>query len=861
MEASQYSTTNRPEQYWRIFKRRWRPTTAIFGSILLLGILAAGLKRPIYEAQGKLKFKKIVAVSSLTEMGKEIGSMNQLTEKSSPLTTEAEVINSYPVIKETIDKLNLRNKQGKPLKHREFIKQLSITDVRGADVLKVTYKDADPNKSAKVVNALMQIYLATNIKMNRQDMVAARRFIEEQLPKAADSSYQAEITVRKFKEDSKIVDLEQESADTVEQINELQKKINDAQSQVADSKSQSQLLRQRLGLKSDQAILLTKFSQSPEIQEVSQKLQAAESALATQSAGFTKANPVIANLEQEVKNLKSLLQRRVQKISNKQKPTKNIQIGDFQQKLTADIIATEAKQNGLTEQINTLTKAQKVYQKRAKILPSLSQKLQNLLRKQEAAQATYSQLLKQLQEIRVAENQSIGNVQIIANAIVPDEPVNSRLVSFLASVLLAVLVAIATAYILELLDKSIKTLEEAKRIFGYTCLGVIPSSAKSKRPSFGKQETEASISELEDIYTTAFPVNEAYRMLQSNLKFLNSDQQLKKIVVTSSVAEEGKSIVAANLAAAIAQVGHRVVLIDSNLRHPSQHQIWDVYNDKGLSNVIAQQIDPKTAIQPVKLNLDLLTAGVVPPNPATLLDSQRMNSLIDYFNSKYDFVIIDSPALDFAADAPILGQMADGILLVVKLGAVDSTKADFAKDILLQSGQNVLGMVINGLIPEQPFSYYHALEGKQGAEDPVNFPGETQQDLWEAVSRLTKASRNNQNVLNFIPEDLTNTPTETLQEIIISLEKDLDNFTLLLREEEEELNENRQVVRQLEQELSFTNSDKQASIEEKLLIEQEKNRMFYKTLMGQRRNLEKRQEILSRYQEILQQRQSVISSN
>jgi polysaccharide biosynthesis transport protein len=848
------------EQCWIIFNRRWLPAAAAFGSILLSGILVISLKRAAYEAEGKLKFKKIVAVSSMTEVGKEIGSMNQLTDKTSPLATEAEVINSYPVVKETIDKLNLYNNQGNPLKYREFIKQLSVTEIEGTDVLKVTYKDANPQKSAEVVNTLMQIYLSTNIKMNRQEMVAARRFIEEQLPKAADRSYQAEITVRKFKEDSQIVDLNQESADTVAQINELQKKINEAQSQISDSKSQSQLLRQRLGLKSEQALILTKLSQSTEVQEVSQKLQAAESALVAQSAGFTKANPVIANLEQEVKNLKSLLNQRIQKISNKQKQHKNIQIGDFQQKLTSDIISIEARQSGLTDQINTLIKAQSVYKKRAKNIPKLSQQLQNLVRQQDAAQATYSQLLKQLQDIRVAENQSIGNVQIIADAIVPDEAANSRLVSYLALALLAILTAIATAYLLELIDKSIKTVEEAKQIFEYPCLGVIPSSKKLKKHPFRQTETESSTAEPTVFEASTFPVREAYRILQSNLKSPKLDRPLKKIIVTSSVTDEGKSIAAANLATVMAQTGNRVVLIDANLHHPSQDKIWNVINDIGLSNIITQQIDPIHAIQPVMSNLDLLTTGVG-ALPATLLDSKRMNSLIEYFDHWYDFVIIDTSALDVSADAPVMGQMVDGILLVVTLGVVDIEKANFAKEILAQSGQNILGMMINDVIHKrEPYSYYYR-DINRGLGMPINSPAGAPKDLWEKVSRLARLSSNNQNIPDLTPEELENTSTESLKQIICALEKNLDHVTSLLSEEEEELTRERKIMSQLEQELFLADSHEQASVEEQLIKEQEKNRVLYKSLIGQRRNLEKRKEMLSRYQRVLQQRQTIVSSN
>jgi polysaccharide biosynthesis transport protein len=850
METSQDSSTNALEHYWLIFKRQWLPTTAVFGLSVLLGVLVLVPKEILYEAQGKLKFKKIVATSSLTEVGKEVGSMDQLTETSSPLTTEIEVITSYPIVQKTINTLKLRDKLGQPLKYQDFIDQLSVASVKGADVMKVGYKDIDPKKSARIVNALMQIYLAENIKMNRQDIVAAHKFLEEQLPKAEANSSQAELAVRQFKEENQIVDIEQETTDTVAQINEFQKQINSVKSQVADTQSQSALLKQRLGLDSEQALLLTKLSQSPEVREIMQKLQTAESALASENSRSTAENPAIANLEQEVQDLKALLQQRIQRVSNTPKNYTNFQLGDFQQKLTADIISIEAKQSGLSDQINTLMSAKKNYEERAKTLPKLSQKLQGLVRKQEAAQTTYSQLLKQRQEIRVAENQNIGNVQIIANAIVPDEAINSRPASLLGTIFLAIAAGTATAYILDLTDKSIKTVKDAKRIFGYSCLGVIPTLSKSKRSS--QHQSQGPIPGGAVQTASATPMSEAYRILQSNLKYINANQHpLRTIVITSSTAGEGKSAVAANLATTIAQTGRRVILIDSNLRHPIQHQIWDVVNDLGLSNVLSQHLEPSDAVQAIMPNLDLLTAGIVPPNPATLLDSQPTGSLLEYLNNQYDAAILDTPALDSVADAPILGQLADGILLVVKLGVTNRIKADLAKDILMQSGQTVLGLVING----------HTRSGSQPLQTVVHVPTENHPDLWDAVSRLAKVSSKNRSIPNMTDKELANTPTDLLQDMTTALEKNLDHFTLLLREEEEELTKKRQFVRQLEQKLSLANSKNQASIEEQLHNEQEKNRMLYKTLIGQRRNLEKRREMLHRYQEILNHRQTLVNGH
>jgi capsular exopolysaccharide synthesis family protein len=205
-------------------------------------------------------------------------------------------------------------------------------------------------------------------------------------------------------------------------------------------------------------------------------------------------------------------------------------------------------------------------------------------------------------------------------------------------------------------------------------------------------------------------------MLQANLKFVNSDKELKVIVVTSSVPQEGKSTVSANLAVVMAHSGRRVLLVDADMRRPVQHKILDLLNEAGLSNVLVGQAELRTVIKEVRDNLYVLSAGVIPPNPMALLDSQRMASLINYFSNSYDFVIIDTPSLNVAADALILGQMADGVLLVVRPGVVDSASAASAKEFLEQSGQNVLGQVINGVVPENKLYNYYAKENYAGED-------------------------------------------------------------------------------------------------------------------------------------------------
>jgi capsular exopolysaccharide synthesis family protein len=166
--------------------------------------------------------------------------------------------------------------------------------------------------------------------------------------------------------------------------------------------------------------------------------------------------------------------------------------------------------------------------------------------------------------------------------------------------------------------------------------------------------------------------------------------------------------VAANLAAALAQVGRRVLLVDADMRNPTQHHVWNLTNGIGLSNGIVEQVAVAEAAQTVMPNLSVLTAGVVPPNPLSLLDSRRMEELVSQWSTQFDLVIFDTPPLVGNADAAVLGKLVDGTVLVVRPGVVDLESARSAREFLTRSHQNVLGMVANGVqIKDEPDSYFY----------------------------------------------------------------------------------------------------------------------------------------------------------
>ena len=726
MQPTEYSEQIDFQKYWLVLKRRWLPATAVFGIIVGLATLAAFSQKPIYQGEGKLLLK-VDRSSSLTGLKNEIGEMAPIGEKTNPLSTEAEIISSLPIAQKTVQALDLRDKKGKFIDATSFAKSYQVKPVTGTDILAISYQDNNPKMAAAVVNKIMEVYLQDNILNNRAKATAAREFIVKQLPTVEATVSQADVALRKFKEDNKVIALEEEASKAVEVMSILDTRISQTQASLADATAKSTSLRNQIGLNSQEAVAVTSLSQSPGIQEVLKKLQEVQSQLAIERTRFLDTAPTVTSLQQKEEALKALLQGRVDQSlgTQQQVPRDNLQNGELKQKLTADLVESEAERSGWADQLTVLYNAQAAYKKRSSIMPQLEQTQRELERRVKVSQTTYETLLNKLQEAQVAENQNIGNARVVATAVVPNKPSGpSKKKYLIGGILGGTMLSVATAFLLDLVDKSVKTLKEAKELFGATLLGVIPAFGKSGKTRRPVGDLEGIVSRMVARDMPRSPMGQAYQMLQANLKFLSSDKQLKAIVITSSVPKEGKSEVSANLAAAMAQVGRKVLLVDADMRHPSQHHLWELTNSVGLSNVLVGEADFNIAVQKVMPGLDILPAGVIPPNPVALLDSKRMASLMETFSKNYDFVIVDTPPLAGIADAPIVGKMADGILLVVRPGVVDSASAKAAKEFLASSGQNVLGLVANGvLIKNEPDSYFYYVN-----EEYTTPPGSASQE-------------------------------------------------------------------------------------------------------------------------------------
>ena len=703
-------------QYWLIFKRRFVPALGIFLFIFVLGSVKTTFQKPIYEARASLKLRTINPSSSLTtDLSKEIGVLSPLAAKSNPLTTEAEVFRSPPLIKKAISDQSLTDELGKPWTVEQILNALQVNEVKSTDILQISYQYTDPNIAAQIVNTLVNNYIDNNTQVNRTEAVLAREFLQKQLPKAKENLEQLEASILKIQEENQIVSIEEESASIASSLKEIRRSITETRSKLANSRSKSEFISNQLGIDSQKALLATAVNQSPAVQETLQQLQQLESQLAEQQGRFTETSPQIIKLKEQITLQKELFQKQITDVAGNQ--GKNLfnssQLGTKQQELASELVQLEANNIGLAKELEYLTQIEQIQQQRANILPKVKFQLRQLERKLAVAQDSYNLLLNKINDLEIVENQNIGNARVLSTATVPQQPISSRAIGYLASFSLGLISAVGVIYILEIMDKSLKTVEDAKKLLGYAGLGIIPKIDRNKLPLLPYNNADSKVPILFVKHYPTSAISECYRILLSKLKFLCSDKNINTVLITSSTSGEGKSSIAANLATAMAQVGKKVLLIDANLHYPIQHQIWEIYYaELGLSNFITEKLTIDSVTRKVMTNLDVIPSGLIPPSPATLLDSQRMKSLVDHCATIYDFIIIDSPALNKAADALTLGVMADGVLLTLKQGHVKSSEAKFAQELLEQSGQNILGIVFNGVnsqVESHNFNY-HALE-------------------------------------------------------------------------------------------------------------------------------------------------------
>ncbi len=297
----------------------------------------------------------------------------------------------------------------------------------------------------------------------------------------------------------------------------------------------------------------------------------------------------------------------------------------------------------------------------------------------------YEVLLKKLKEADLSSSVAEPNIRLLETAKLPRSPIAPNpLRTVGVAAVLGLCLALGLAYAVESFDRTLRSSEDVSRALGIPTLAVVHSFESGERKRLLVAEASGSLE------------GETFRTLRTNVRFSHVDKPKRVVLVTSTGSEEGKSTVLANLAVSLAQSGRRTLVVDTDLRRPSLHRLLGLPNARGLADLLAGDATLEESIQSSHIaDLDLLASGTLPPNPAELIESVRLQEQIAELRSRYDYVLLDSPPAGGLIDASLLCSLADGVVFVVERGRFELKVLRGALGQLDRAGAKIYGVVLN----------------------------------------------------------------------------------------------------------------------------------------------------------------------
>jgi capsular exopolysaccharide synthesis family protein len=336
------------------------------------------------------------------------------------------------------------------------------------------------------------------------------------------------------------------------------------------------------------------------------------------------------------------------------------------------------------------------------------------LRAQLSADTTiYENDLAQLQTLNLSKGASLQAVRMFSPATPPSLPIGPHpKQSALLAAFIVLFLCGGLIYAYEYIDDSPRSPEEIEEIVGAPILGAVRRFNSNRVSALNRGRHE---------------IDDVYRTIRANLRFANVDNPLRSLVVTSALPAEGKSTTASNLARVFAEGGQESVLVDADLRRPSQHKIFEMTRATGLTGILVGTEHFNGHVpggQPFP-NLSVITSGPLPPRPADLLESARMREFVHDLEAKADVVVIDTPPLLAVADAAVLSTVVSGVVLVVDTAKVKRRDLKGAREAIEILGGNIVGVVINGLSARDQATYRYSYSGYYAYGEMAALDGKT----------------------------------------------------------------------------------------------------------------------------------------
>lgn len=578
---------------------------------------------------------------------------------------------------EVDDPAELRLKRSSSMAGR--IKARRVTD---SLIIQIQFEHQDPALAAQIANKVADIYVLQNLDLKRSVMDAARIDLEQLLKKRLLAKQEAERKNREFETKHNITTVGTRRKEVEGERRYYNDKVLEATGKLI--RAEAELKAVQSGMKKGiYGVGVAEVISNPMLNSLKVQYTTLANDVTEAELIYGPKHNKLIGARRKLGALKSAIRQEIKGIYSAAVSRKKA-AADEKAQFEKNFIAARQESEVLGLAVEEYDSLQKELKEHVSL---------------------YDRIRKRYEDTVITTSLAANNVRILDRALVPQAAVWPRRgIILVTSGAFGLLLGLALIILLERADTTIRDKEHAEVTIDVPCLGLVPTIQVS-----GPSPDIASI-RVRDLYVHDHPLSEPAeqaRTLRTNLLFLSAERKLKTILITSALPEEGKTTIAVQTGITLASAGGRTVLIEADMRRPRLAPTLGIKGDRGLSTFLANRdVDVGDVVQDTHIpNLDAIVCGLIPPNPAELLNSLRLNQLIARLHERYDMVIIDSPPVNAVSDALVMASRVDGVLLVAKSKRTTAEALRTAYASLLNVDAPVIGTVLND-IHRSTFGYY-----------------------------------------------------------------------------------------------------------------------------------------------------------
>ncbi len=668
-------------------RHRW-PAIATFVSVMCGSLAYLAITPRMYEANVRL----IIDSGQLTvsDYGREITQPNS-TQYSNPIATQVEVAKSQRVLEQALVQVSLQGINDLP-QMGTLNKDLKVVIVPATSILDLRYRSPNPLLTSALLNAIADVMVKENTKGFRDRARSLREFLETEVPKSRAQLAQAAVDESNYKKSSGAVSLGAQTQSLVQSLASLEAQDSALSAQLQEAKGRESALERttdRDTLKNTYAAV--RSGQDPELNSLRAKLADLESQVSVSRTRLTDNNPTLLKLIEQRNSIRALYTQKLSRLLPNNAQTNrpsNVASDQVSQDLATRLVLSEIERSGLEGKLGAVRREEAKLQARLAQLPNKEEELAVLTSQREQAASSVQLLQRKLDEARIAEAELGSNLSIIQRAVPPKLPnwPKKSVVLVIANAA-GIILAIGVVLLLEVLDGTLRNATEAEKLVNLPVLGVLPIL-----------RTTSLSPDDSGLFLKNPVLVQSYRMLLNTMQFRSVERAVRVVVVSSTLSGEGKSVVVSHLAAVSAMSSRRTLIVDTDFCHPTQHKLFNLAAQPGLTDVIEGRVAFAEAVQQTSINhLWVVCCGESHPSDSHLLESVRMRTFLEEAAAHYDLVIVDTPPVTSSFDATHLSRNSDGLLLVAR---PHFTKTDILQRAVSQLTSNqvsILGVAVNGI--------------------------------------------------------------------------------------------------------------------------------------------------------------------